>query len=53
MAAAGACLSVNLSGFQLSAALPESWWPSSSRGVSGVDAGLLTLELAETVLMLT
>lgn len=43
-------VSVNLSGFQLSAALPE--LVAQQLEEFGVDAGLLTLELTETVLML-
>ncbi|MEN9584408.1 MAG: hypothetical protein RLZZ616_1414 [Pseudomonadota bacterium] len=43
-------VSVNLSGFQLSSALPE--LVAQQLKAYGVDAGLLTLELTETVLML-
>ena len=43
-------VSVNLSGFQLSANLPE--LVAQQLEAFGVDAGLLTLELTETVLML-
>lgn len=43
-------VSVNLSGFQLSASLPGQ--VAQQLRESGVDAGLLTLELTETVLML-
>ncbi|MGY3976950.1 putative bifunctional diguanylate cyclase/phosphodiesterase [Aeromonas mytilicola] len=43
-------MSVNLSGFQLSASLPGQ--VAQQLRESGVEAGLLTLELTETVLML-